>query len=124
MIKRVVIAGCRNYNNYDEAKEYIDFCIQNLRKEHTLIFLSGGCKGADNLGERYAKENGFKIEYYPAHWEKHGKSAGPIRNLKMAQICDFVICFWDGKSKGTKSMIEYSKRFNKQCKVYYIKCND
>lgn len=66
MIKRIVVAGSRNYNNYEDCKEYIDFCIQNLRKKHTLIFLSGCCNGADALGERYAKENGYKIEYYPA----------------------------------------------------------
>ena len=27
MIKRVAVAGCRKYENYEEAKEYIDFCI-------------------------------------------------------------------------------------------------
>lgn len=49
--KRIVVAGCRNYNNYSEAAEYIDFCIKNIKKEFTLVFLSGGCKGADLLGE-------------------------------------------------------------------------
>lgn len=59
MIKRIVIAGCRDYTNYDEAKEYIDFCLSNIRKENKIIIISGGAKGADALGERYAKENGF-----------------------------------------------------------------
>ena len=120
MIKRIVVAGCRDYDNYEEAKEYIDFCIQNLRKEYTLIFLSGGCKGADALGERYAKENGFKIEYYPADWKKFGKAAGPKRNFEMAKMCDYVICFWDGKSKGTKSMIDFAKKLNKPIKIKKI----
>ena len=70
MIKRIVVAGCRDYENYREAKAYIDFCISKIRKNYTLIFVSGGCKGADMLGERYAKENGFKIERYIADWEK------------------------------------------------------
>ena len=120
LIKRIVIAGCRDYNNYDEAKKYIDFCIQNLRKDNELIFLSGGCKGADALGERYAKENNFKIDYYPAEWEKYGKSAGPKRNLEMAKNCDYVICFWDGKSKGTKTMIEFANQLNRPIKVKRI----
>ena len=71
MIKRVAVAGCRHYENYDEAKEYIDFCIGEIRKKHTLIFVSGGCRGADSLGERYAAENGFDTEIYPAVWEKY-----------------------------------------------------
>jgi len=117
MIKRIIVAGSRDYNDYDKAKEYIDFCIQNLRKEHTLIFLSGACKGADALGERYAKENNFEIEYYPADWKRFGRSAGPKRNFIMAKKCDYLICFWDGKSKGTKAMIEFAKKCNKPIKI-------
>ena len=121
MIKRVVIAGCRYYNNYDEAKEYIDYCLSNVREENEIIIVSGGARGADALGERYAKENGFKIELYPAHWEKYGKSAGPKRNEQMAKIADCVICFWDKKSPGTKSMIGFAKEYNKPIRIKIIK---
>ena len=118
--KRVVIAGCRNYNNYDEAKVYIDFCLSNVRKENDIIIVSGGASGADKMGERYAKENGFEVEQYPADWEKYGRSAGPIRNRQMAEVCDYVICFWDGKSRGTRSMIELAKKYGKPVKIKRI----
>ncbi len=117
MTKRIVVAGTRSYNNYDEAKAYIDFCISEIRKEFTLVFLSGECRGADLLGERYARENGFAIERYPADWETYGRAAGPMRNEQMAQAADYVICFWDGRSRGTKSMIEYAKKHGKPVKV-------
>ena len=120
MIKRVVIAGCRDYTNYKEAKEYIDFCISNIRKENEIVIVSGGCTGADLLGERYAIENGFKIERYSADWKKYGKSAGAKRNKQMAEISDYVICFWDGKSKGTKSMIDYANELGKPVKIKRI----
>ncbi len=116
--KRVVIAGCRDYDNYDEAKQYIDFCLSNIRKENNIVIVSGCASGADALGERYAKENGFNVEKYPADWDKYGKSAGPRRNKQMAEICDCVICFWDGKSRGTKSMLECAKEC---CKPFKIK---
>ncbi len=118
--KRVVIAGCRDYNNYDEAKNYIDFCLSNIRKESTIIIVSGCASGADAIGERYAKENGFKVEKYPADWKTYGKSAGPRRNNQMAEISNFVICFWDGKSKGTMSMIKYANFYNKPIRVKRI----
>ena len=118
--KRVVIAGCRNYNNYEYAKIYIDLCLSNIRKENNIVVVSGCASGADAIGERYAKENGFKVEKYPADWNVYGKSAGPIRNKQMAEICDYVICFWDGKSKGTKSMIYYAKEYNKTIKIKMI----
>lgn len=75
------------------------------------------------IGERYAAENGFLIERYPAEWDKYGKSAGPKRNRKMAEISDYVICFWDGKSKGTKSMIENSLKLEKPIKIKRIEAH-
>ncbi len=120
LVKRIVISGSRNYLNYYEAKEYIDYVTKDLMKKYNLIFISGTCKGADALGERYAKENNYKIEYYPAQWEKYGKKAGPIRNRQMAEVADYIICFWDGKSLDTKSMIKYSKEINKPLRIKII----
>ena len=120
MIKRIVIAGCRDYNNYNEAKKYIDYYLNNLQKENNIVILSGCATGADTLGERYAKENGFKTEKYPANWKKYGPYAGPKRNKEMAKNCDYVICFWDGKSKGTKSMINLAKEYKKPIRIIKI----
>ena len=39
---------------------------------------------------------------------------------KMAEVSDYVICFWDGKSKGTKSMIEFAKQLKKPIRVKMI----
>ncbi len=121
MIKRVVVAGCRDFNDYEQAKNFINMCIDDIRKKYTLVFVSGGCRGADSLGERYATENGFKIEKYPADWKTYGRGAGPKRNKQMAEISDYVICFWDEKSKGTKSMIDYALKYNKTVIIKKIK---
>ena len=120
MIKRIVIAGCRDYNNYNEAKKYISYYLNDIRKQNNIVILSGCATGADALGERYAKENGFKVEKYPANWEKYGKYAGPKRNKEMAKNCDCVICFWDGKSKGTKSMITLAEEYKKPIRIIKI----
>ena len=120
MEKRIVIAGCRNYNNFEEAKVFIEECLKEFKENFTIIIISGCCSGADKIGEKYAEENGFKIERYPAEWQKYGRSAGPKRNRKMAEISDFIICFWDGQSRGTKSMIEYTKTLEKELRVKYI----
>lgn len=120
MIKRVVVAGCRNHRDYSVAKDYIFFCISGIRKKYTLVFVSGGCAGADMLGERFALENGFKLERYPAEWGKYGRAAGPRRNMEMVKASDFVICFWDGKSRGTKSTIEYTVKMGRPLRIKYI----
>lgn len=119
-VKRVVIAGSRDYDNYEEAKRFIDNCIANIRKQNTIAIVSGGCRGADKIGERYAKENSFQVELLLPEWTKYGKSAGPRRNRLMAQISDYIICFWDGKSKGTKSMINYAKMYEKPLRIKIV----
>lgn len=120
MVKRIVVAGCRDYDNYEEAKEFIDFCIFDIAQNNTVIFVSGTCRGADMLGEKYADEHGFEIERYPAQWDLYGRAAGPLRNRKMAEASDLVICFWDGKSRGTRSMIEFAEKIGKTVKVKMI----
>ena len=117
---RVVIAGSRHYENYAEAKQFIDGVIQRTNQGPAVIILSGGCRGADMLGERYAIEKGYAIEKYPAQWDQYGRSAGVKRNKTMAERCDYVICFWDGKSRGTKAMIEYAQKEGKTVEIKYI----
>lgn len=65
-----------------------------------------GQGGADLLGKKWAILNGVPIKNFPADWDKYGKAAGPIRNAQMAEYADYLIAFWDGKSRGTKNMIE------------------
>jgi hypothetical protein len=100
---RVIIAGGRDFNDYDLLKIKCDRILQN---QDEVIIISGGAKGADSLGERYAKDKGYTIDLFPAKWDEYGKKVGPIRNEEMANNADSLIAFWDGNSKGTKHMID------------------
>jgi hypothetical protein len=104
---KVIIAGSRNFNDYNLLKSSCD----NLLTQFTNIeIVSGTARGADKLGERYAREKGYDIKEFPANWDKFGKSAGYIRNDEMAQYADMLIAFWDGTSKGTKHMIDLANK--------------
>lgn len=111
-IFRIIIAGGRNFNDYNLLKEKVDNIISNKRKTHQIYIVSGKARGADSLGEKYANENGLNIMEFPADWDKHGKSAGYKRNLEMAENADALIAFWDGESRGTKHMIDIAKEKN------------
>ncbi len=113
---KIIIAGCRDFNNYELLKERCDYLLQNQKKED-IVIISGHASGADTLGERYAKERGLKLETYPADWRTHGKAAGPIRNAQMASVSDALIAFWDGKSRGTKNMIDTATKQGLQVAV-------
>ncbi len=118
--KKIVIAGCRDFNDYNKAKDFIESCLEKISSEHEIIILSGGCRGADLLGERYAKEKGYSVEKHPANWGKYGKSAGVKRNEEMAKNCDVVICFWDQKSRGTRNMISVAQKYEREIFVKNI----
>ena len=120
MVSRVTIGGCRYYNDYNAFCNYVDMCLSRIRISSKIVILSGHCSGTDTLAEKYANENGFSLEVYPAQWKLYGRSAGPIRNEQMVNNCDFVIAFWDGKSKGTKSLIQCAREKQKPLRIKYI----
>ena len=106
---RVIIAGTRDFSNYELLKEKCDNILSTKRQDSNIVIVSGTAKGADRLGERYASERGFLLRRFPADWDKDGNKAGPIRNAKMADNADALIAFWDGTSRGTAHMIRMAK---------------
>jgi major membrane immunogen (membrane-anchored lipoprotein) len=105
---KTIIAGSRSFNDYKTLCEFCDFYLKSKSNDEIEI-VSGTANGADKLGERYAQERGYKLKPFPADWEKYKKSAGYTRNKEMAEYADVLIVFWDGKSKGTKHMIDLAR---------------
>lgn len=112
---RVIIAGGRDFDNYPGLAKVMDRLLANVTDEITVV--CGMARGADTLGERYAKERGYAIRYFPADWDEHGRAAGYIRNEEMAKNADALVAFWDGKSGGTRHMIETAKRYKLDIRV-------
>lgn len=99
---KVIIAGCRDFTDYALLCSFAD---EALAGTENVEIISGGARGADALGERYARERGRRLKVFPADWKKWGAAAGPIRNGQMADYADALIAFWDGRSAGTRDMI-------------------
>jgi len=112
---KTIIAGSRTINSYRLVKE----AIRDSGFEITEV-VSGHAKGADAWGELYAQQNNIDLVMFPANWNKYGKSAGAIRNQKMADYAEALIAIWDGKSKGTQRMIEIAKEKSLQVFVYKV----
>jgi len=106
---KVIIAGSRTITDLKIIPIVVlhfknTFHIDLQDGQHEIV--SGGAKGVDESGEKWAKIVGNKITTFPANWQKYGKKAGYIRNYQMADYADALIAIWDGKSKGTKHMID------------------
>ena len=99
---KLIIAGGRDFDDYQLAKEKVLKIICNITDEIEIV--SGGAKGADKIGEILAQELNFGLKIFPADWKSYGKAAEMLRNAQMANYADALIAFYDGKSKGTKNM--------------------
>jgi len=112
MIK-VIIAGGRDFDDIEGLYEVMDVLYGDIPKVEVVC---GMARGADELGAHWAGYAGAPVKKFPADWDKYGKGAGYIRNEHMAQYADVLVAFWDGKSKGTKNMIQ--KAFDQGLEVH------
>lgn len=134
-MKKVIIAGGRDFNNYTFLKSVLE-----AHFSEPIIVVSGGAQGADSLGERYANEKGYEVERHPANWKDinakpcsikynqygaYNALAGHNRNREMLNSIienedgGEVITFWNGVSKGTENMIKISKEASIKTTVIY-----
>lgn len=129
IIVKIAIVGSRNFNDYPLFKRIMNNYLADLKQ-----IVSGGAKGADQLGEKWCLEflNQAPIIIYPdwkniSHpravikYDRKGKKydamAGIRRNEAIVHQSDMVIAFWDGKSKGTRHVIKYARKQKKRVEV-------
>ena len=111
---RIIIAGSRNFTDYDLLERtLLDYT--GLINHDQIEIISGCTRGADKFGEEFANSLNYDIVRFPADWDRYGKSAGYRRNAEMAEYASHengvLFAFWDGMSRGTKSMIDLANRY-------------
>lgn len=110
---KLIVAGGREFKDYQRLSAEIFSYAEGVGDNVGVSLVSGMARGADALGYRFAKENNVKVYEFPADWDKYGKRAGYLRNSEMAQFADALMAFWDGKSRGTRHMIEAMTQMGK-----------
>lgn len=116
---RVIIAGSRNFDNLSKLTTDVADILSKIPMDSIskTRIISGTARGADQMGEQYARNAGYEISRFPADWDRLGKRAGYVRNDEMARFAvadgntGVLIAFWDGKSKGTKHMIGLAEKY-------------
>lgn len=105
---KLIVAGGRDFLDRDRFNSAMrSFECDNEGLPDAI--LSGMARGADQMGVDYAMENNIQILPFPALWHRHGRSAGPIRNRQMARNATHLLAFWDGRSRGTRDMIQVAE---------------
>ena len=131
---KTIIAGSRNgidINTVRQAMTETPFKISEI--------VSGTAKGVDLHGEKIGMEFNLPIHRFPADWNNlevepgvikrnrqgnmYNALAGHNRNREMALFAEALVAVWDGKSKGTKNMIDTMKKMGKPVFVFKVKSN-
>gem|GEM_PF-413530 len=131
---RLAVVGSRTFNDYSLMREV-------LGRFEIAEVISGGARGADALAldsagtalrhgsqsdpraslgppcQGYAHKRGLSVRVFPADWDRHGRSAGFLRNRRIVAAADEVVAFWDGRSKGTRHAVELARTSGK---VVYV----
>lgn len=109
---KIAVIGSRNLTVKDLGRY--------LPKEVTEI-VSGGARGIDTCAREYANTNGIKLTEFLPEYETYGTSAPLKRNLQIIDYADLVLAFWDGKSRGTKYVIDNCKKRKREVRVFLAK---
>lgn len=119
---KIIVAGSRDITDYETVKKAIELFVEEHQPTSVAI-VSGGARGVDRLAKQYAKEQNLPFHEYLADWDKYGKRAGYLRNIKMAENADALLAIWDGKSRGTQHMIARAKLHHLLVKVHNYERN-
>jgi hypothetical protein len=113
---KTIISGTRNI-----IDEGLVFGVLDSLPWKVISVISGGAKGVDVLGVRWARLRGIPCQIIKAEWEAYGLGAGVIRNTEMARFGEALAAIWDGESSGTRDMIQKMRAARKLVYVYNLK---
>lgn len=105
---KIAIIGSRKL----EVKNLRDYLPAGVTE-----IVSGGARGIDTCAADYARSNSLKLSEFLPEYDKYGRGAPIVRNKTIVEYADEVLAFWDGKSKGTLSVIKYCENLGKKCTV-------
>ncbi len=98
---KLIIAGAHTFTDYQRL------CQVLAPDRHRITqVLTGGARGAEQLGYRWAWRHVVKHQLFRAEWERFGKAAGVRRNHQLAQAGDVLVVFGDGQAPGTAHLIQ------------------
>lgn len=110
----LIVAGSRTYTDVWRVRDNI---ARYLRYNKVDMIVSGGARGPDTYAIDYAEEHSIPYVVFNAEWDKYGRGAGHRRNMEMAIQATELLAFWDGRSAGTKNMIQWMQKLNKPCTI-------
>ena len=112
---KLIIAGSRTFADYQRL------CQVLAPDRHRITqVITGGARGADQLGYRWAWKHAVRHQLFRANWEQFGKTAGVRRNHQMVQAGDILLALGDRQSPGTAHLIQCMRALGKPVVVVSV----
>lgn len=93
--------------------------LGNYLPEGTTEIVSGGAKGIDSDAKEYALQNKITLTEFLPDYQRYGRGAPLKRNIQIIEYADMVLAVWDGKSRGTKFVIDHCQKKNIPLQIIY-----
>jgi hypothetical protein len=112
----VAVVGSRDFADLDRVRRF----VHQLPGDVTV--LSGGARGVDRCAADTARARGLATLEFPANWERDGYPlAGHLRNDRIAERCDRMFAFWDGRSNGTHHAFHRALQLRRNVVLYRLR---
>ena len=115
---RVAIIGSRTFTDEETIREV----VKSLHQQNpNLMIISGGARGADQIGERAADELGIPKKIFQPQWHIYGRRAGFVRNELIIEAAERVFAFFapGPKSNGTQHSVDLAIKANKEVHIFH-----
>jgi len=124
-MKTIGIVGTRSrdsFEDYELVCNKFKKVYNTIDDNETIRICSGLCpKGGDKFAVRIANDLSLLTLWFPAEWDKYGKSAGFIRNTDIARESDILIaCVASDRKGGTEDTIKKFIKFHREENLYIV----
>ena len=108
----IAIIGSRDFRDKELVEKILAKELSNINVE----VITEGARGVDTWVEEFCKKDCTPCKIIrpidPAN-----KLDYIFRNVEIITLADKIIAFWDGKSRGTKFVIDYAKARGKGVEI-------
>lgn len=112
---KIAVIGSREGFSDGDVMPYLNE-FYDLRNPTKNTFISGGARGVDSIVAMYARELDIPLEIIRPV-DPSIKLHYLYRNIEIITKADLILAFWDGKSRGTKFVIDYAKARGKEVRI-------
>ena len=120
MTFKLAVIGSRNFKPLAKVTDYLDKVLELIPN---LEVITGGARGVDQCAEGWclcANRNIPCQVIKPVN--PSDKFSYLLRNVEILTLCEGLVAFHDGSSRGTQFVIDYCKARNYPIKI--IKCEE